>query len=75
MKALYFAYERSEILGATMDRFFPNNNIVGDRLTTVHPNAVDENEIVDWILRKFSKLEIKIKMLLILRAWAWTQPK
>ena len=48
-----------------MDRFFPNNNIVGDRLTTVHPNAVDENEIVDWILRKFSKLEIKIKMLLI----------
>ena len=34
-------------------------------MTTVHPNAVDENEIVDWILRKFSKLEIKIKMLLI----------
>ena len=43
MKALYFAYEQSEILGAT----------------------VNENKIVDWILRKFSKLEIKIKMLLI----------
>jgi hypothetical protein len=43
LKALYFAYEQSEILGAT----------------------VNENKIVDWILRKFSKLEIKIKMLLI----------
>jgi len=31
----------------------------------VHPNAVDENEIVDWTLRKFSKLEIKNKMLLL----------
>jgi hypothetical protein len=38
---------------------------VGDRLTIVHPNAVDENEIVDWTLRKFSKLEIKNKMLLL----------
>src|SRR5262249_51993036 len=26
---------------------------------------VDENEIVDWTLRKFSKLEIKNKMLLL----------
>jgi hypothetical protein len=40
-------------------------NIVGDQLTTVHPNAADENEIVDWTLRKFSKLEIKNKMLLL----------
>jgi hypothetical protein len=31
----------------------------------VHPNAADENEIVDWTLRKFSKLEIKNKMLLL----------
>jgi hypothetical protein len=31
----------------------------------VHPNAVDENEIVDWTLRKFSKLEIKNKILLL----------
>src|SRR5215831_15495347 len=64
-EALYFVYERSEILGAMLDRFFPDNNIVGDKLTTVHPNAVDENEIVDWTLRKFSKLEIKNKMLLL----------
>jgi len=63
--ALYFVYQRSEILGASLDRSFPDNNIVGDRLTTVHPNAVDENEIVDWTLRKFSKLEIKNKMLLL----------
>ena len=40
-------------------------NIVGDQLTTVHPNAADENEIIDWTLRKFSKLEIKNKMLLL----------
>jgi hypothetical protein len=31
----------------------------------VHPNAADENEIVDWTLRNFSKLEIKNKMLLL----------
>ena len=40
-------------------------NSVGEGLTTVHPNAADENEIVDWTLRKFSKLEIKNKMLLL----------
>ena len=40
-------------------------NVVGDQLTTVHPNAADENEIVDWTLRKFSKLEIKTKVLLL----------
>jgi hypothetical protein len=63
--ALYFVYERSEILRLILDRFFPDNNIVGDQLMIVHPNAVDENEIVDWTLRKFSKLEIKNKMLLL----------
>src|SRR6516225_6723235 len=63
--ALYFVYERSEILRLMLDRFFPDNNMVGDQLTIVHPNAVDENEIVDWTLRKFSKLEIKNKMLLL----------
>ena len=31
----------------------------------MHPNAADENEIVDWTLREFSKLEIKNKMLLL----------
>jgi hypothetical protein len=64
-EALYFAYQRSEILRLMLDWGFPDNNIVGDRLTIVHPNAVDENEIVDWTLRKFSKLEIKNKMLLL----------
>jgi hypothetical protein len=63
--ALYFGYERFEILRSMLGRLFPDNNIVGDRLTIVHPNAVDENEIVDWTLRKFSKLEIKNKMLLL----------
>jgi hypothetical protein len=62
-EAVYFLYERSKILAETLDQFFPN--FVGDRLTTVHPNAADENEIVDWTLRKFSKLEIKNKMLLL----------
>jgi hypothetical protein len=62
-EAVYFLYERSKILAETVDQFFPN--FVGDRLTNVHPNAVDENEIIDWTLRKFSKLEIKNKMLLL----------
>jgi hypothetical protein len=48
-----------------MDRFFPDNNIMGDRLQTVQPNSADEKEIVDWTLTKFSKLEIKNKMLLL----------
>jgi len=60
-EALYFVYERSEILAEILNWF----NIVGDQLTTMHPNAADENEIVDWTLRKFSKLEIKNKMLLL----------
>ena len=64
-EVLFFVYERSEILRLILDWFFPDNNIVGDRLTIVHPNAVDENEIVDWTLRKFSKLEIKTKILLL----------
>jgi hypothetical protein len=65
-EALYFVYERSEILAGMLDRFSPGYIYsVGDGLTTVHPNAVDENEIVDWTLRKFSKLEIKNKMLLL----------
>ena len=59
--ALYFVYERSELLAEILNWF----NIVGDQLATVHPNAADENEIVDWTLRKFSKLEIKNKMLLL----------
>jgi hypothetical protein len=33
--------------------------------TAMGKNAADENEIVDWTLRKFSKLEIKNKMLLL----------
>jgi hypothetical protein len=60
-EALYFVYERSEILAEILNWF----NIVGDLLTTVHPDAADESEIVDWTLRKFSKLEIKNKMLLL----------
>jgi len=64
-EALNFVYERSEILRLILDRFFPDSNIVGDRLTIVHANAVDENEIVDWTLRKFSKLEVKNKILLL----------
>jgi hypothetical protein len=62
-EAVYFLYERSKILAEMVDQFFPN--FVGDHLTTVHANAADENEIVDWTLRKFSKLEIKNKMLLL----------
>src|SRR5262249_42047277 len=60
-EALYFIYERSEILAEMLNWF----NVVGDQLTIVHPNAADENEIIDWTLRKFSKLEIKNKMLLL----------
>jgi len=66
-KFLSLAYERSKILATILDRLFPrySYDVVGDRLTSVHPNAADENEIVDWTLRKFSKLQIKNKMLLL----------
>src|SRR5262249_33275547 len=64
-KFLALAYERSEILAALFDRLFPANNIAGDRLTLVHPNAADENEIVEWTLRKFSDVNIANKMLLL----------
>jgi hypothetical protein len=60
-----FAYERSEMVAATIDRLFPLYNFSGDRLTVVHPNAANENEIVDWTLRQFSSLPIKNKLLLL----------
>jgi hypothetical protein len=58
------AYERSEMFAVTIDRFFPLYNYSGERLTIVHPNAVNENEIVDWDLRQFSSLPVKNKLLL-----------
>ena len=58
------AYEQSEMVAATIDRFFPLYNLTGERLTVVHPNAATENEIVDWDLRQFSKFPIKNKLLL-----------
>jgi len=64
-EVLSFVYERSEIFAAMLDRFLPYNNIVGDRLTILHQNAANENEIVDWTLKKFSKLTISNKMLLL----------
>ena len=64
-KIFPFVYGRSQMLAATVDRFFPRYDVVGDRLTTLHPNAADENEIVDWTLRKFSSLKIKNKVLLL----------
>ena len=60
-EALYFVYERSEFLAEMLNWF----NVVGDQLTTVAANAADENQIIDWTLRKFSKLEIKNKILLL----------
>jgi hypothetical protein len=59
------AYEQSEMVALAIDRLFPLYNFSGERLTVVHPNAANENEIVDWTLRQFSKLEIKNKMLLL----------
>jgi hypothetical protein len=53
------------MLAATVDRFFPTYDVVGDRLTIVHPNAADENEIVDWTLRRFSRFNTKDKILLL----------
>jgi hypothetical protein len=59
------AYERSEMVAATIDRFFPLYNYSGERLTVVHPNAANENEIVDWDLRQFSSFPVKNKLLLL----------
>ena len=59
------AYEQSEMVALAIDRLFPLYNFSGEQLTVVHPNAANENEIVDWTLRQFSKLEIKNKMLLL----------
>jgi hypothetical protein len=58
------AYEQSEMFAGTIDRFFPLYNYSGERLTVVHPNAANENEIVDWDLRQFSSFPIKNKLLL-----------
>jgi hypothetical protein len=58
-------YGRSQMLAATVDRFFPDYDVLGDRLTTVHPSAADRNKIVDWTLREFSRFKIKNKVLLL----------
>ena len=62
---LSLPYERSELLAATVDQLFSEYGVAGDSLTAVHPNAADENEIVDWTLRKFSSFKIKNKVLLL----------
>ena len=62
---LSVAYERSEMLAPMLERFFGQYNITGDRLTTVHPDAADENEIVEWTLRNFFNVKITNKMLLL----------
>jgi hypothetical protein len=59
------AYEQSEMVAVTIDRFFPLYNFTGERLTVVHPNAANEKEIVDWDLRQFSSFPIKNKLLLL----------
>src|SRR5262249_25604343 len=59
------AYEQSEMFAVTIDRLFPLYNYSGERLTVVHPNAANENEIVDWDLRHFSRFPIKNKLLLL----------
>jgi hypothetical protein len=59
------AYEQSEMVAVTIDRFFPLYNYSGERLTVVHPDAANENEIVDWDLRQLSSLPIKNKLLLL----------
>jgi len=64
-KFFSFLYGRSQMLAATVDHFFPSYNVVGDQLAIVHPNAADENEIVEWTLRKFSSFKIKNKALIL----------
>lgn len=59
------AYERSEMVAVTIDRFFPLYNYSGERLTVVHPNAANQKEIVDWDLRQFSSFPVKNKLLLL----------
>ena len=65
-----FAYERSEMAAEIFDLLFPGYNykneiLGGDRLTTVHSNSANENEIVEWTLRTFSSFKMKNKMLLL----------
>jgi hypothetical protein len=64
-KLVSLAYEQSEMVAAVIDRLFPLYNFSGERLTVVHPNAANENEIVDWTLRQFSSFPIKNKLLLL----------
>jgi hypothetical protein len=43
----------------------PSNNILGDRLTVVHPEAADKNDILAWTVQELARLGVKRRIVML----------
>ncbi|MFD1158724.1 SGNH/GDSL hydrolase family protein [Roseovarius aestuarii] len=62
---LVFLYENSLIAATLIDRWIKVENLTGDRLQTVHPQAASIEEIAAFVLEQFAALEVERKILLL----------
>ena len=56
-------YQHSLLFAIFYDRL--NSNIMGKKLTILHPKAAKIEEIIEWTLSEFSKLKINKKLLVL----------
>jgi hypothetical protein len=61
-----FFYQNSILIAGIWDRAFPTYDWSGNNLYSVHPKAAGEEEIIEWTLTEFSKLN-KVKKILVLQ--------
>lgn len=64
-KALVLFYENSLIAATFMDRFLSVENMTGDRLQTVHPQAASIEEIARFVLDALANSPVEKKILLL----------
>lgn len=64
-KALVFFYENSLIAATLMDRFVRVENMTGDRLQTLHPQAASLEEIARFVLASLAESAVAEKILLL----------
>ena len=62
---LSIIYENSLIFSSIYDRLFPLYNFSGSDITSVHPEAAELEEIIEWTLTEFSKINNTKKILLL----------
>ncbi|WP_417908596.1 SGNH/GDSL hydrolase family protein [Candidatus Electronema sp. PJ] len=63
-QSFFFLYKRS-LMFCYISNSFPSFRSFLQGLIEVHPKAAEEKEIIEWTLRKFSEINIPVKILLL----------